>query len=876
MLRLVNNIQTRLGRRVAALGYTQIQSERLTANPATAAFSSVSSSSIPSSTVNTSSMKPHYRVVVIGGGIVGTSVLYHLAKLGWKDIALLERTELTAGSSWHAAGGFHAINDDPNIAALQAYTIRLYKEIEAESGQSTGMRMTGGYSLATTPERWLHLQSEFATHQTLGIESRLVSADEIIADCPIVDPKGLLGGLFDVHEGRVDPHGTTHAFAIAARKRGADIILRNRVLSMSPLPGAEGGWKLETEQGTVIAEHVVNAGGLWARKVGRMAGVDLPLTPMQHHYLITEDLPELVNRKTEMPSVTDLEGYTYLQQERKGVLLGVYERTPKHWKTEGADWDFGMELFPEEIDRISPELMLGFDRFPTLQTAGIRRWVNGAFTFTPDGNPLIGPVPGLRNFWSACGCMAGFSQGGAIGKVLSNWMVHGDPDADIFGMDVARFGSYATNDKYLRDTTSQFYSRRFVISYPNEELPAGRPLKMTPSYTSQKEMGARFGCVWGMESAQYYVTDKPADAFVETPTLKRSNADKFVAAEVAATRSAAGLLDTNVYARYEVTGSGAEQWLDSLVASKLPKVGRVKLAPMLSHSGRLMGDLSVTRLGKDRFWLVGSYYLQDWHQRWFRQNMSDSLAGRVNITNLSENWLGFSLSGPKSRAILSALTRSDVSHKALPFMACAQMDVGPTKAVVARLSLTGELGYEINVPASQQLALWNALHEAGAEHGMKAIGMRAQDSMRLEKAYGIWSLEFTADKTPDVCGLDKFIDFDKPAAFIGRDMALKARNSAFSSSSSPTSERLVLMEIDTVDAEVSGYEPVFLGNERVGYVTSGCYGHHVKKSLALGYVRSDIANGAVVELTIPVIGTSRKARVLKEAPYDPKGLLLRT
>jgi len=410
------------------------------------ALAKFSTSAASPAACSSSSMKRHYRVVVIGGGIVGTSVLYHLAKLGWSNIALLERTELTAGSSWHAAGGFHAINDDPNIAQLQAYTIRLYKEIEAESGQSTGMKMTGGYSLATTGERWLHLQAEFAKHQTLGIESRLVSAEEIVADCPIVDGKGLLGGLFDVHEGRVDPHGTTHAFAIAARARGADVILRNRVLSMSPLPFA-GGWALETEQGPVTAEHVVNAGGLWARRVGRMAGVDLPLTPMQHHYLITQDLPELLHRSTEMPSVTDLEGFTYLQQERKGVLLGVYERTPKHWKTEGAEWDFGMQLFPEDIDRISPELMLGFDRFPTLQKAGIRKWVNGAFTFTPDGNPLIGPVPGLRNLWSACGCMAGFSQGGAIGKVLSNWMVHGDPDADIFGMDVARFGGYASNDR---------------------------------------------------------------------------------------------------------------------------------------------------------------------------------------------------------------------------------------------------------------------------------------------------------------------------------------------------------------------------------------------------------------------------------------------
>ena len=395
-----------------------------------------------------------------------------------------------------------------------------------------------------------------------------------------------------------------------------------------------------------------------------------------------------------MPCVTDLEGFTYLQQERKGVILGVYERNPRHWQTEGAEWDYGMELLPEDIDRISPELLIGFSRFPSLQRAGIRKWVNGAFTFTPDGNPLVGPVPGLRNFWAACGCMGGFSQGGAIGKVLAEWMVEGDPGTDIFGMDVARYGKFAADDRYLRDTTAQFYARRFVIAYPNEELPAGRPLKTTPSYEAQKALGARFGVVWGMESPQYFATGEPD--FVEPPTLRRSAADRFVAAEVAATRTAAGLLDTGVYARYEVRGPGAGKWLDYLVASRLPAVGRIRLAPMLNPAGRLMGDLTVTRLDEDRYWLVGSYYLQEWHLRWFHDHLP---AAGVEIENLSESWLGFSLSGPRSREILASLTHGDVSDRGLPFMGCASIEVGPTTAVVARLSLTGELGYEINVHA---------------------------------------------------------------------------------------------------------------------------------------------------------------------------------
>lgn len=806
-------------------------------------------------------MKSHYRVVVIGGGIVGTSILYHLARRGCSDAALVERAELTAGSTWHAAAGFHALNDDPNVASLQSYTINLYKQIEAESGQSVGMHMPGGYSLATTPARWEWLKAECSVYQTLGIGARLATPEEIVADCPIVDPTGLLGGLFDPHEGAVDPHGTTHAFALAARKRGAEVILRNRVTAITALPGGE--WRLDTEQGAITCEHVINAGGLWARRVGRMVGLDLPLTPMMHHYLITEDLPVLVARKDEMPCVTDLEGFTYLQQERKGVLLGVYERHPRHWKTEGADWDYGMDLIPEEIDRISPELQIGFQRFPSLLDAGIRKWVNGAFTFTPDGNPLVGPVPGRRNFWAACGCMSGFSQGGAIGKVLADWIVEGDPGADIFGMDVARYGAFASDDRYLRETTAQFYARRFVIAYPNEELPAGRPLKTTPSYDAQRAAGARFGVVWGMESPQFYAPGEPG--FVDVPTLRRSPAHRFIAAEVEATRNAAGLLDTGVYARYEISGHGAEAWLDRMLANTLPELGRMRLAPMLNPNGKLLGDLSVARLDADRFWLVGSYYLQEWHQRWFRDHLPPK---GVQLENLSESWLGFSLSGPRARDILSQLTRADVGNAALPFLGVQEIDIGFTRALIARVSLTGELGYEINVRASEQKTLWNALMEAGSAYGMKPIGMRAQDSLRLEKGYGVWSLEFAQSYTPAMSGLDRFIAFDK-GDFIGRAAALEERQRG-------PAQRLVLLSIDGVDADPAGYEPVRSNDRVAGFITSGAYGHHVRQSLALAYVDATLAEQDSAALTVDVVGQPCTARLLEEPPYDPRGLRLRS
>ncbi len=805
-------------------------------------------------------MKTHYRAVVIGGGIVGSSVLYHLTRAGWTDVALIERAELTAGSTWHAAAGFHAQNKDSNIASLQAYTIALYPEIERESGQSIGMRKPGGFSLAGTSERYASLKAEWAHFQSLGHETHLVTPEEIAARCPIVDVTHVVGGLFDPNEGHMDPHGTTHAYAGAARKRGAQVILHNRVLALTQLPSGE--WRLDTEKGPIIAEHVVNAAGLWARRVGRMVGLNLPVTPMQHHYLITEDVPELAALAEEMPAVTDLEGYTYLQQERKGVLLGIYELNPRHWNVEGAPWDYGMELIPEEIDRISDELSVGLSRFPALERVGIRKWVNGAFTFTPDGNPLVGPVPGLRNFWVACGVMAGFSQGGGVGLALANWMTGGDPGADIFGMDIARYGDFAANDRYLRDTTRQFYARRFILSHPNEELPAGRPLKTTPVYDAMRAQGARFGVSWGMEYPQYFALGEPD--FVETPSQRRSDAERFVAEEVKATRTAAGLWETAIYSRYEVSGPDAEVWLNHLLASQLPAEGRVRLATMLKPNGQLMGDLSVMRLAGGRFWIVGSYYLQAWHWRWFQQHLPSQ---GVTLTNLSDEWMGFSLSGPASREILQSLTHEDVSHEALPFMAARAMEVGSTDAIVARLSLTGELGYEITVRSAQHRALWSALLAAGSDKGLRQIGGRALDCLRLEKGYGIWSTEFTQDYTPAMTGLDRYVVPDK-GNFIGREAYLRLRDE-------PVKQRLVLLAIEASDADAHGMEPVWSGTTLVGYVSSGAYGHHVGMSLALAFV-DDAVVRAGPPLTVHVVGDPQPARILSEVPYDPAGLKLRS
>ena len=805
-------------------------------------------------------MKDQYEVVVIGGGIVGVSVAYHLTLRGKTDVAVIERDQLTAGSSWHAAGGFHIFNSDPRMSELQRYTIDLYPKVEQESGQGIGLKMSGGLELAGTEERWRYLKSDHAWLQSMGVsEAKLLTPEEAAEMVPIINPAGLIGAVFDPEEGNLDPNGATYAYAGAARERGAEVIQGNRVLSLARR--ADGDWTIETEKGHVAAQHVVNAGGLWARRIGRMVGVDHPLVPMPHHYMVTEAIPEVAAFGSElMPAVTDLEGFTYLQREGDGVLLGIYEQNPVHWSPEGAPWDFGMTLFPEDIERIAPELTFAFERFPSLEDAGIIKWVNGAFTFTPDGNPLVGPLDGLPGYWAACGVMAGFSQGAGIGLALANWIVDGDPGYDVFGMDVARFGPYAAEDDYLLATTRQFYARRFVMAYPNEQLPAGRPLKTTPCYDTFKAEHAEFSVNWGLEVPLYFA---PSAAFEENYTLGRSNAEPIVAEEVAAVRTTAGLYEIAQYARYEVSGPGAEAWLDQLLASRLPAVGRIKLAPMLKEDGKLVGDLSVTRLGEDRFWLTGSYYLQEWHQRWFRQHMPS--AG-VELRNLSEERMGFSVSGPASREILAALTDEDVSADAFPFLAAREMRIASLHAVVGRISLTGELGYEIVVAAGDELALLQALREAGTPHGLRLVGDRAADSLRLEKAYGIWSAEFRQDITPGMCGLDRFIAFDK-GDFIGRDAALRETEKG-------PSRRLVLLEVDAADADASKENGIWLEDRLVGNVTSGAYGHHVDMSLALAYIDSEVVEDPR-ELTVFVIGEPRTARLLPETPYDPSGERLR-
>ena len=560
-------------------------------------------------------MKSHVQVAVIGGGVVGASVLYHLTKVGWKDVVLIERSELTSGSTWHAAGGMHTINGDPNVAKLQQYTINLYKEIEEISGQSCGVHLTGGLMLAGTKERLDWLKMVNARGRYLGMELDMVSVDEAAKLFPLMDKKHFVGALYDPIEGHVDPWGVTVAYAKSAQLQGAEVYRHTRVTDLKPRP--DGTWDVVTEKGTIHAQHVVNAGGLWAREVGRMVGLELPILAMEHQYIISEEIPEVAASATEMLHIVDFEGEIYMRQEAKGMLMGTYERQAKPWSERATPWDFGHELLPNDLDRIAPSLEIGFRHFPAIERAGIKKTINGPFTFAPDGNPLIGPIRGLRNFWVACGVMAGFSQGGGVGLALSNWMVNGDPGFDVWAMDVARFGDWATM-AYTNAKVRENYSRRFRIRFPNEELAAARPLRTTPIYDRLKAANAVFGDYWGLEQALWFAPKGTPP--VEDITFHRSNAHAHVAEECKAVRTAVGLLEISNYGKFEVCGPGAEQWLTRLMANRLPRHGRIALSPMLNQAGKLIGDFTIARLAAERFFIVGTYAAEKHYQRWFERH----------------------------------------------------------------------------------------------------------------------------------------------------------------------------------------------------------------------------------------------------------------
>ncbi|NRQ15882.1 GcvT family protein [Ensifer sesbaniae] len=808
-------------------------------------------------------MKSHAKVVVIGGGVVGCSVLYHLTKFGWADAVLLERSELTSGSTWHAAGGMHTINGDPNVAKLQKYTVELYKEIQEFSGQDVGLHMTSGMMLAATKERFDWMKSILAKGRYMGLEAELLTPREAHDLMPLLDPDQFVGAVFDPVEGHLDPYGTTHAYAKSAKKNGAEIYLHTKVEDL--VQREDGSWRVITNQGEVIAEHVVNAAGLWAREVGRMLGLELPVLAMEHMYLITEDMPEVIEfnrtRGKELMHCVDFDGEIYLRQERNGMLMGTYEKACRPWSPVTTPWDFGHELLAEDIDRISPELEVGFRHFPAFNRAGIRKIINGPFTFSPDGNPLVGPVRGLRNFWSACAVMAGFSQGGGVGLALANWMIHGDPGFDVFAMDVARYGDFATL-AYTNAKVRENYSRRFSIRYPNEELPGARPLLTSPIYDRLKAAGAVFGASYGLETPLWFAPEGVEDAF----SWRRSTDFETVGAEARAVREGVGLMETSGFAKYAITGKGAEAWLDRMLACRIPQAGRMTLAPMLKEDGKLIGDFTLANLGEGDFLLVGSGIAEDYHMRWFEAHLP--LDGSVSLKPLKLELVGLSIAGPKAREVLASLTHLDVSDSAFPFLDIRRMDLGMAPVIIGRVSYTGDLGYEIWMKPEYQRYLFELLMEKGASSGIRLFGLRALNALRVEKSFGSWAREYRPLYGPVEAGLGRFVATGKEADFIGKAAATKEKTDG-------GVLRLRTFVLEARDADVIGDEPIYLDGVVRGWVTSGGYAHTSGVSVAMGYVPKEIADRSD-GWSIELLGEILPARMQPNPLFDASGQRMRT
>ncbi|RXV66392.1 dehydrogenase [Roseovarius sp. A46] len=806
-------------------------------------------------------MKTHAQAVVIGGGVIGCSILYHLAKLGWHDVVLLERDELTSGSTWHAAANIHGLHDSANISRLQHYTMTLYKELEAETGQSCGVFQPGSLYLAQTENRVHQLRLQAAKAKLYGMNFHEISRDEAERLHPLVNFDGIRCIMYEPDGGNVDPSGVTNAYAVGARQRGAEIHRFTPV--MATLPQADGTWIVETPKGNIHTPWVINAAGLWGREVARLAGIELPLQPTEHQYFVTETIAEIAGMDRRLPSVADRDGEYYLRQEGKGLLIGAYERDMRFWAEDGTPLDFAHDLFPDDLERIEDNMMCAITRVPVVGEAGIKRVINGPMIWSPDANVILGPVPELKGYFCCNGIIPGFSQSAGMGWMVAEWLVNGEMKYDMFAWDVARFGLWANDRDFVKAKVKDQYAHRFAIHYPNEERDAGRPLRVRPAYGMQREMGAVFGLNYGWEHPLWFA-DAPGT--VDTNGFTRQNWWAPVGEEARMLRDRAGIIDISNFAKYRVRGPGAEDWLNAVFANRMPRaVGRSCLTPLIGVRGGIAGDATVTRLGEDEFWVISSGMAERYHKRFLD---AVPLPEGTTFDSLTEAVCGFNVAGPKSRELLQRLTNVSLETSDFPFMASRRVEIAGVECVAIRVSFTGDLGWELHCATDDQARLYAALIEAGRPMRAGPVGSRALMSLRLEKGYGSWSREYSPEYWPQEAGLAGLCKMDKD--FLNKPALEQVIGNA-------PRERLVMLALDEADvtasnADATGGEPIFKEGVGVGRVTSGAYGYSVGTSLALGYV-SGAEPGDAVE--VMVLGQPHRARILHEAPFDPKGARLR-
>jgi dimethylglycine dehydrogenase len=796
------------------------------------------------------------RVAIIGGGVAGCSLAYHLAKLGWDDVVLLEQAELTSGSTWHSAGLCTQFNASYNLMGLLRYSVELYQQLDADSSAAVGYHTCGSVRLAATSDRLDEFRQRAAMAELVGVPVELVDPERLGQLHPLVETSGILAAAYLPTDGHVDPSGLTNAFV-----RGAAGVEVRRRTPVKAIRRERGCWTLETPAGNVRAEVVVNAAGQWAREVGLLAGVDLPLLSLEHQYVVTAPLPEVAALERELPVLRDADASYYVRQEGDALLLGPFERRPRPWALDGIPVGFHEKLLPPDLERIEEPLAAAAERLPVVAEAGIKSVVNGPDGYTPDGRCLMGPVPGLRDFHVLAGfSIFGIVFAGGAGRYAAEWIVEGQPSDNMWELDVRRFGGYATSTPYLVARACVVFEREYAIHYPEEELPGGRPLKVDPIYDRLAARGAVFGARFGWERPLWFSPDGEGQ---DEYSFRRGNWFEAVGHECRAVRTRVGVLDQTSFAKFTVSGLGAERFLDRVLANRLPvEVGRMALTQACRPGGGIECDLTVTRL-EESFYVVSAAATEEHDYAWLLGQVRDD--DDLRLENVTPRFGVLTLAGPRSRELLQGLTDTDVSQASFPFFRARHLRVGPVPVLALRVSYVGELGFELHHPLEYQRVLYDLLLEAGEPLGLVDFGYRALDSLRLEKAYRLWGVDISADYTPLEAGLERFVCFDK-GDFLGRDALLRQREQGIG-------RTLACLTVEADGADAHGYEPVRANGTPIGYVAAGGYGHTVERSIALAYVPLEHAKPGTA-LSVDILGEATPAAVVPQPLYDPRNLRL--
>jgi len=835
-------------------------------------------------------MKTHARVVVIGGGVVGVSTLYHLAKKGWSDVVLIERKELTSGSTWHAAGLLPLFNLSYSVGQIHKYSVRLYQTLERETGQHVGFKKVSNIRLACTADRMDEYRYYAGVAATIGVDVRFLTAEQVKEIWPLYNPAGIIGAIQHPEDGYIQPADLTQALAKGARAGGAEINRNTTVIGIAARPSGE--WVVQTDKGDIVCEHVVSATGNFARQTGAMVGLDVPVLPVQHQYLLTEPHPAIQERHRkglpEMGVLRESDASYYMREENMGLLLGPYEVGAPACYLDGPSAGSEYELFPEDLDRLAPHIEAAIARVPAFGEVGVKKVYNGAIAYTPDGSPIIGPAWGVRNFWLNEGHSFGVTAAGGAGWQLAEWIVEGEPSIDMMGVDPRRFGPYASRG-YLKEKNEEAYAKVFTVHYPDEERPGARPLKQSPCYERMKALGAVFGSVYGWERPNWFAPTgyglsdaelaKPAvllnDNHAPAPagerprekwSFRRSNYFEHVGRECRHVHEKVGLLDMTAFSKFEVTGPGAEAWLDHLLSNRVPrKTGRIALSYLLTKIGGVRSEFTVYREGPEQFYLVSAGALERHDFDYLTKLLPGD--GSVKLQRVTQMYGVLVLAGSRSRDLLQKLTDTDLSTAAFPWLSGKRISVGAARTRALRVNFVGELGWELHHPIETQNYIFDRLMDAGRAYDLKPFGIRAMDSLRLEKSYRLIPRELSIEYAALESGLQRFVHLDN-RDFVGREGLLDWQRRGFKN-------QLVTLEVHGVtDADARGSEPVYRGKELVGRCTSGGFGWRVGKSLALAMVPPALAaNGT--ELDISILGKRHRATIIPESPFDPKNERLR-